>query len=154
MTSDEANVSRYVLGMNGSNFKASISSKPDGVVCNEEMPLGLKASIAYVVVGRDQLLEEQGGNREGIEEASTLAPHVQAAKQQLFLIEENTVTALKPAMSLLKWKDGPTLKTKNLLRVLESLGRNGMDVLSALADLNTASAAVEVGVLEEKAKDD
>lgn len=135
--------------MNGSNFKASISSKPDGVVCNEEMPLGFKASIAYVVVSR-----EQGGNREGIEEASTLAPHVQAAKQQLFLTEENTVTALKPAMSLLKWKDGPTLKTKNLLRVLESLGRNGMDVLSALADLNTASAAVEVGVLEEKAKDD
>jgi hypothetical protein len=55
----------------------------------------------------------------------------------------------------MNWKDeGAVIKTKNLLKVFESLGGAGKDLLSALSDLNRTTTTGDRDTLVEKAKEE
>lgn len=65
------------------------------------------------------------------------------------------MSAPKPAMLLMKWKDEEIVqKTKNILQVLEYMGEDGSDILSALADLNGTTALEDADTSMEKAKNE
>lgn len=89
-------------------FKATLCDHGDGVICTEELGLGGKVTITYALLEREK---------------------------RLYLVEERSVTAVKLLTPFLRHEEGPIVKTKNLLQVLENM-RAGMGVSSALSQLN------------------
>lgn len=115
--------------------------------------MGFKVAIVYAVVGHEQLVEELGEENGRITAGNGKESNVDSALpdgQELFLTEENTITALRPAMAFVNLMGGATLKTKNVMHVLGSLDRNGKNVLSALADLNATGIAGETNNFGKK----
>ncbi|KAF2123426.1 hypothetical protein P153DRAFT_361993 [Dothidotthia symphoricarpi CBS 119687] len=155
-TDAKPNMSQFIVRSEDSSYKAAISSQKNGVTCTEELPLGFKITITYVVAGWDQFAEEQSRNSDKDEAASSsslLEYSASLPNHQLYLVEERSMTALKPAMLLMKWKnEGIVAKTKNLLQVLEDIGGTGKDLLSALADLTSMTTLEDANTLVEKAK--
>jgi len=138
--------------------RASICSQPNGVTCFEELPLGLKATFTYTVVGRDQLAEEdmaQSEKGEAESKSSLLSLSTIPMNSQLYLVEEVSVTVLKPVASFVKLKERNTpLKTENLLKVLKSFGGTQKDIMSILAEINGMRTHVDADVDAEKAKNE
>ncbi|KAI4951401.1 hypothetical protein J4E91_004111 [Alternaria rosae] len=107
------------------------------------MPLGVKATITYVVVGRDQLAKQQI-TRSEIGEAGSTSSLLNLSNlsttpldHQLYLLEEIAATAFKPLASLISIKQNKLIpKTENLVKVLENLGGPQKDLISALSELN------------------
>jgi hypothetical protein len=157
--SSTPNMSNFLVGQCKSEFKTTLCSQPDGVVCTEEMPLGMKAIITYVVASRDQLAEEQNAHSEKGEAVSTsslLNLSTTPLDHQLYLVEERAATALKPLASFIKVKQTSTLipKTANLIKVLERMGGPQKDLGSALSELNGAATQVDADISMGKAKNE
>ncbi|XPS73965.1 hypothetical protein M3J09_006093 [Ascochyta lentis] len=133
-------MSEFVIGQQGSSYKATLCSQENGATCIEELHLGIKVTIVYSVATQDQLSQKEGSSSNKDEAASTSGFSdftVCPPDHQLYLVEEKTMTVLKPASFLLGWnEEGIILKTKNLLQVLTNLGETRMGIMSALADLN------------------
>lgn len=143
---------------NNLDIKASICSQPNGVACTEDLPLGLKATHTYSVASRDQLAEEQIAQSEKEEagsESSLINFSTVPLDRQLYLVEEKSAIAWKPLASFVRVKDDKlALKTENLLRMLECLGRTQKDTVSALAELNGMRTHVDADIDVEKAKNE
>lgn len=156
-TSTVSGTSRFIVGPEGSGYNATISSQTNGVTCVEELPLGFQITITYAVAGRDQVADQIGNDSkdEAASSSSLLHFDTSSLDRRLYLVEGKSMTAPKPAMLLMKWKDEETVqKTKNLLQVLGFLGENGNDILAALADLNGSTAPADSDTFIEKAKDE
>ncbi|KAH6867039.1 hypothetical protein BKA58DRAFT_216526 [Alternaria rosae] len=159
--SSTSNVSNFIVGQYGSEYKATLCSQSDGVVCTEEMPLGVKATITYVVVGRDQLAKQQIARSE-IGEAGSTSSSLNLSNSsttpldhQLYLLEEIAATAFKPLASLISIKQNKLIpKTGNLVKVLENLGGPQKDLISALSELNDIRTHVDADISLDKAKEE
>ncbi|KAF9696995.1 hypothetical protein EKO04_005118 [Ascochyta lentis] len=142
-------MSEFVIGQQGSSYKATLCSQENGATCIEELHLGIKVTIVYSVATQDQLSQKEGSSSNKDEAASTSGFSdftVCPPDHQLYLVEEKTMTVLKPASFLLGWnEEGIILKTKNLLQVLTNLGETRMGIMSALADLNGMATIRGVG---------
>ncbi|KAL4809156.1 hypothetical protein BDV18DRAFT_158087 [Aspergillus unguis] len=118
-------------GSSAASCKASISTSSRAdvkeAVVKEDIPLGLEVSVIYRVSTRDEILERDNStNEDSLAETSV---------SDLYLEVERSVQAPRPLSFLVKMKDGPVLKTRNLLFVLEEMGRNGGDVEGAVERL-------------------
>lgn len=89
-------------------FKVALCDHESGVICTEKMGLGGKVTNIYTVVEREK---------------------------RLYLVEEVSVTTVKLLIPFLQHGEGPIVKTKNLLQMLENTGA-GMEASSALSQLN------------------
>lgn len=158
--SSMSNVSNFLVGQHGSEYKATLCSQPDGVVCTEEMPLGLKATITYAVVDRDRLAKQQIARNEESEAGSTSSflnmsnSSTTPLDHQHYLLEEIAATAFKPLASFIKIGQNKLIpKTENLVKVLEHLGGPQKDLIAALSELNGIRTHVDADVSLDKAKD-
>ena len=128
------------------------------MTCFEELPLGLKATFTYTVVGRDQLAEEdiaQSEKGEAESKSSLLSLSKVSMNYQLYLVEKVSVTVLKPVASFFKLKERKTiLKTENLLKVLKSCDGTQKDIMSTLAEINGMITHVDADIDAEKAKNE
>jgi hypothetical protein len=89
--------------------KHSLFNHEHGVICTEEAPLGFTITIKYTIY-RGESGEEKS---------------VVAAESNLYLEEERSMRGPRPVVSWAKFGQGPIAKTRNLLRFLEELSRNG-----------------------------
>ncbi|CAG7936501.1 unnamed protein product [Penicillium nalgiovense] len=112
--------------------KATITSATDEVVCEEELPFGLRMRMVYRVINTSV-----GGYGNGVSGSSD---RLILPESRLCLEEERSVTAPRPLSLLLNLKDGPIPKTLNLLRALNEFARNGKDVDLTLAPLPAPTA--------------
>ncbi len=133
-------VSNFNVGLVNTSFRASIVNQPTGVICTEEMFLGIKFTVSYTVAGDYQSYDGITDRTTELEKTPGLNPvhsSSSAPSQNTYLVEKRTISALKPILWIVKMKEEDTIvKTKNLLQVLESLGGSKIDILSAMADLN------------------
>jgi hypothetical protein len=152
------NLSKFTIGSENTSFKATLCSQSDGVTCVEELPIGFKITITYTTASRDQVAIEQSRYSDETEIASSsssLHSTTLPLDHRLHLVEEKSLTGLKPAMLFAHWKkEGTIVKTKNLLQVLENLGKSGNDIMSALAELNGMTRLGDASSLIERAKDE
>lgn len=122
-----------LVGPSNVRSRAKLTAQTDGVVCTEDMLLGLVFTVTYRIVDSQDIAR---GDTVGAESTSSLLSSAIPAPDCLFYLEEErAVIAPKPLSSIVNLKDGPVMKTQNLVRVLEELGQNGKDVTSALASL-------------------
>lgn len=122
-----------LVGPSNVRTRAKLTTQTDGVVCTEDMPLGLQFTVTYRIVGRQDIARDDTVGAEST--SSLLGSAIPAPDCLFYLEEERTVLAPKPLSSIVSLKDGPVMKTQNLVRVLEELGQNGKDMTSALGSL-------------------
>lgn len=129
----------FTIGPSNATTKATLTSQGDGVICSEEMPLGLQFTVTYRIVSpQENSQKETTKETEPVEAESTsslLNSTIPLTEHRLYVEEERSVLALKPLSKIINMSEGPIVKTQNLTMVLEELGRNGMDMASALAIL-------------------
>lgn len=101
------------------------------------MPLGLLFTVTYRIVDSQDIARDDTVGAEST--SSLLSSAIPAPDCLFYLEEERTVLAPKPLSSIVNLKDGPVMKTQNLVRALEELGQNGKDVTSALASLTSTT---------------
>ena len=148
----------------GLSFKAAICSQPGGAVsCTEELPVGSHITVSYALVRGDELGDYEKQEDEEEEEAewasdtaSTLLETKDARNDdRLWLAEQRSMTTFKVFSPFVKLKEGGfVLKTRNLLRVLQSLGVHGRDMAGALAELNGARLGADGDAGLGKAKNE
>ncbi|GLA57663.1 hypothetical protein AtubIFM55763_002155 [Aspergillus tubingensis] len=127
-------------GPSGTKCKASITSHHAAreIVVAEEMPLGLRMTLVYRVSDEPPqgISAEEG---DGLLALADSQPSTSlsgtGSRIGLYLQVERSVMAPRPLSMLVKTTDGPIVKTKNLLFVLDELG-NGKDLDAALDALN------------------
>ncbi|QKX61541.1 uncharacterized protein TRUGW13939_08693 [Talaromyces rugulosus] len=133
-------------------LQSSLTTESDGLVCKEEMPLGFQITVKYRVVHGQTTAGQNEGKADDIlntvqpssviNNSSNMATSISMLDpSRLYLEEERSITALKPISKLLKYKEGPTVKTQNLLRAFEDLARNTGDMASALNRLKDSVTA-------------
>ncbi|OJJ68640.1 hypothetical protein ASPBRDRAFT_308365 [Aspergillus brasiliensis CBS 101740] len=136
--------------------KASLTSHHEAreVVVIEEMPLGLRMTLAYRVSDEPPqgISAEEGDGLLALADSqpsTSLSPS--GSRVGLYLEVERSVSAPRPLSMLVKTTEGPIVKTKNLLFVLDELGRNGKDLDAALAALTGLEESDDEGedVLEK-----
>ncbi|PYH64418.1 uncharacterized protein BO88DRAFT_429486 [Aspergillus vadensis CBS 113365] len=142
-------------GPSGTKCKASITSHHEAreVVVAEEMPLGLRMTLIYRVSDEPPqgISAEEG---DGLLALADSQPSTSlsdtGSRIGLYLEVERSVMAPRPLSMLVKTTDGPIVKTKNLLFVLDELG-NGKEVDAALDALNELGESDDEGdeVLEK-----
>ncbi|RYP27601.1 hypothetical protein DL767_007606 [Monosporascus sp. MG133] len=123
----------FSIGSSAARGRATMTTKADGIVYEEEMPLGLKMTVVYRVT------DCPPGTWSKDSDASSDAL-LSLSESRLCLEEERSVAAPRPLSMLVNLKDGPIVKTQNLVRVLNEFGRNGKDLVSALASLQVSTA--------------
>ncbi|CAK42987.1 hypothetical protein M747DRAFT_351024 [Aspergillus niger ATCC 13496] len=108
------------------------------VVVEEEMPLGLRMTLVYRVSDEPPqgISAEEGDGLLALADSqpsTSLSPS--GSRIGLYLEVERSVMAPRPLSMLVKTTEGPVVKTKNLLFVLDELG-NGRDLDAVLGALN------------------
>lgn len=108
------------------------------VVVEEEMPLGLRMTLVYRVSDEPPqgISAEEGDGLLALADSqpsTSLSPS--GSRIGLYLEVERSVMAPRPLSMLVKTTEGPVVKTKNLLFVLDELG-NGRDLDAVLCALN------------------
>ncbi|PYH54844.1 uncharacterized protein BO96DRAFT_424449 [Aspergillus niger CBS 101883] len=108
------------------------------VVVEEEMPLGLRMTLVYRVSDEPPqgISAEEGDGLPALADSqpsTSLSPS--GSRIGLYLEVERSVMAPRPLSMLVKTTEGPVVKTKNLLFVLDELG-NGRDLDAVLGALN------------------
>ncbi|EHA22331.1 hypothetical protein ASPNIDRAFT_45100 [Aspergillus niger ATCC 1015] len=108
------------------------------VVVEEEMPLGLRMTLVYRVSDEPPqgISAEEGDGLLALADSqpsTSLSPS--GSRIGLYLEVERSVMAPRPLSMLVKTTEGPIVKTKNLLFVLDELG-NGRDLDAVLGALN------------------
>lgn len=149
--------SKFIVEQGRSIYTAILCSLTNGVTCTEELPMGFKITNTFIVARVDQLPEEEQNARSKREAAASNIAPVDCASTcsdyPLFLVEERSVDALKPAMLVMNWKDGEAaVKTQNLLHILSILGESGKDVSSALSYLHGSEGLHSSNLSLEKVK--
>ena len=122
-----------LVGLSNVRSRAKLTAQTDGVVCTEDMPLGLLFTVTYWIVDSQDIARDDTVRAEST--SSLLSSAIPAPDCLFYLEEERTMLAPKPLSSIMNLKDGLFMKIQNLVRVLEELGQNGKDVMSALASL-------------------
>ncbi|KAF2137422.1 uncharacterized protein K452DRAFT_291664 [Aplosporella prunicola CBS 121167] len=119
------------IGPPSTSSKVLLTTLRDGAKCTEELPLGITITVTYTVTTRDgDDAEEKSTNSTD----DTLTGIAKSGLDRVSLREERTVAAFRPVMPLVKCKDEVTVKTRNLLRVMEAVGK-GEDVEVAVEGL-------------------
>ncbi|ODM20525.1 hypothetical protein SI65_03578 [Aspergillus cristatus] len=143
----------FTIGPSDSTTKATLTSQGNGIVCTENMPLGLQFTVTYrIVTSQENSRKENTGKTEPVEAESTfslLNSTTSPTEPRLHLEEERSVLAPKPLSKVLNMSEGPIVKTQNLVMVLEEVARNGMDIASALGSLK-ASTTNGTGKVEKR----
>jgi hypothetical protein len=144
-------------------LQSSLTTESDGLVCKEEMPLGFQITVKYRVVNGQATADQNEGKADDILDTvqsssflnnSNMATSISMLDPfRLYMEEQRFVTALRPISKLLKYKEGPTVKTQNLLRVFEDLGRNTGDIASALNRLKDSVTTKSTPSLEKTKED-
>ncbi|PWY73406.1 hypothetical protein BO83DRAFT_398825 [Aspergillus eucalypticola CBS 122712] len=142
-------------GPSGTKCKASITSHHEAreVVVAEEMPLGLRMTLVYRISDEPPqgISAEEG---DGLLALADSQPSTSlsgtGSRIGLYVQVERSVMAPRPLSMLVKMTDGPIVKTKNLLFVLDELG-NGKELDAALDALNELGESDDEGdeVLEK-----
>ncbi|GFN20356.1 homoserine O-acetyltransferase [Aspergillus tubingensis] len=142
-------------GPSGTKCKASITSHHEAreIVVAEEMPLGLRMTLVYRVSDEPPqgISAEEG---DGLLALADSQPSTSlsgtGSRIGMYLQVERSVIAPRPLSMLVKTTDGPIVKTKNLLFVLDELG-NGKELDAALDALNELRGSDDEGdeVLEK-----
>lgn len=114
ITKEKESPSQTTINHPNPNLSVSISKTRDGVVYREKPGGGFTTAITYTVV-RGSDVKTAGNSR-----------------YNSYLLEERTVRALWPISGLVKFQSESPKKTKDLVKFLDVLGRNGRDVTSAL----------------------
>lgn len=93
----------------------------------EDMPLGLEMALVYrVTTSSDLPPDSDTSNGDNL---------LSVSSPGLYLEVERSVLAPRLLSFLVKAREGPILKTRNLLWVLEEMGRNGKVLGAALDQL-------------------
>ncbi|GKZ23510.1 hypothetical protein AbraIFM66951_007610 [Aspergillus brasiliensis] len=136
--------------------KASLTSHHEAreVVVIEEMPLGLRMTLVYRVSDEPPqgISAEEGDGLLALADSQpSTSLSGSGSRVGLYLEVERSVSAPRPLSMLVKTTEGPIVKTKNLLFVLDELGRNGKDLDAALAALTGLGESDDEGedVLEK-----
>ena len=113
-------------GSSVSKSKTSIVSRKQEkeVVLEESMPLGIELGIVHRVISD---LPPGSEALDSLQQIST--------SSSLYLEVERSVTAPKPLSIIVQVTEGLVCKTKNLVWVLDEMGRNGKDLTAALQQL-------------------
>lgn len=112
-----------------------MSTTPEGIFYEEEMPLGLKMAIYYKVSD----VQDQNWEKDSQASARPTSP----ADAGLYLVEERSVVAPRPLSMLVKVKEGPIEKTRHLVWLLKELGRNGNNTTEALTGLRACAEELD-----------
>ncbi|KAF5857186.1 hypothetical protein ETB97_006178 [Aspergillus alliaceus] len=146
---------KFTVSSLDTNDKATLTSQADAVTCTEETILGLRFTVTYRIIDSRYNPEQkiihdifQTESTSSLINSTTLP-----LETRLYLEEERSLTAPKPLSSLMKMKDGPIVKTRNLLFFLEEMSRNGADMASTIASLKD-SVTVARERRQEKTKED
>ncbi|RHZ65997.1 uncharacterized protein CDV56_109429 [Aspergillus thermomutatus] len=124
---EKRGTTELVISSSAASTRATMSTTAEGIVYEEEMPLGLKMTIVYRVA------DMQDQPREKDFPAS--AGPTSLAESRLYVVEERSVAAPRPLSMLVKVKEGPIEKTPHLVWLLNELGRNGKNMTEALTGL-------------------
>jgi hypothetical protein len=146
---------KFTVSSLNTNNKAALTSQANAVTCTEETFLGLRFTVTYRIIDSRynpaQIIIHDIFQTEST--SSLINSTTLPLETRLYLEEERSLTAPKPLSSLMKMKDGPIVKTRNLLFFLEEMSRNGADMASAIASLKASvTLAGEHG--QEKTKED
>lgn len=108
-----------------SKSKASIISRKQEreVVLEESMPLGIELGIVH------RMISDLPPGSEALNSPSS------TSCSGLYLEVERSVTAPKPLSIIVQVTEGLVCKTKNIVWVLDEMGRNGKDLTAALQQL-------------------
>jgi hypothetical protein len=151
-----SSISNFLIEQDQSEFKASLCSQRNGVTCTEELPLGLKVTIKYVIAECDQIAGQQSVHDEkggAVSTSDLLKSPITPLDHQLYLVEQRFATAFKLLTPWIQIKQGTIPKTENLMEVLKNLGESQKDLISALSDLNGIATYMAPRTSYEKAND-
>lgn len=119
------------------SYKTSLTSQfnEKEVILVEDMPLGLKMTVAYRVISGEDIPSESPNENDVLE----------ATPNGLYLEVERSVQSPRPLSLLVRVKDGPIQKTRDLLWVLDEMGRNGKNLAAALGALRIRDDGTDRG---------
>ncbi|RYO89738.1 hypothetical protein DL764_008541 [Monosporascus ibericus] len=123
----------FRIGSSAARSRAIMTTKADGIVYEEDMPLGLKVTVVYRVANCPP------GTWSNDSDASS-DRLLSLSESRLCLEEERSVVGPRPLLILTNLKEGPIVKTRNLMWVLDEFARNGKDLVSALGSLQLSTA--------------
>ncbi|OQD80297.1 hypothetical protein PENANT_c037G06849 [Penicillium antarcticum] len=123
----------FSIGSAATKGTATITTAADETVYEEELPLGLRMTVAYRVIDTSARAHGNGD----FEFSDRL---ISLPESRLCLEEERSVAAPWPLSLLVNLKEGPMPKTLNLVGALNELGRNGKDVGLTVASFPAPTA--------------